>query len=143
MSAPDCVACTWVAEGDADGRWVYSDDLYAVCVPPAAEVPGWLMVILRRHAPPLTSELTAEEARALGPTLKRMCAAIEQVVAAERVYNVQWGEFIPHWTMLLAARTADIPPEQRHVEMIANRASLVDAEGAARVADGIRKELAS
>jgi hypothetical protein len=138
----DCVICERLRGDPPPGGWVHADQHFVVGVSAGAEIPGWLMIHLRRHVPPITSELSDAEARALGPLLKRLCAAIETTTGAARVYQVVWGEYLPHWTMLLAVRGEEIGPEGRRVELIANRARYVDVEAAAAAARRVAAVLA-
>jgi hypothetical protein len=55
------------------------------------------------------SELTREEADALGPALRSAIQALEQVVVAERIYAVSFNERLRHVHFLLLPRTAAMP----------------------------------
>jgi diadenosine tetraphosphate (Ap4A) HIT family hydrolase len=70
--------------------------------------PGELIVKSRRHCESL-SELTREEADALGPVLRSAVRAIERVVPAERIYAVSFNERVRHLHFLLLPRTAAMP----------------------------------
>lgn len=70
--------------------------------------PGELFVALRRHAESL-GDLTAAEANALGPLLKSGVAAIEHVVAPERVYAASYNERARHVHFFLLPRTRALP----------------------------------
>ena len=70
--------------------------------------PGELIVKTHRHCESL-AELTGEEAEALGPVLHAAVQALEQVVAAERIYAVSFNERIRHVHFLLLPRTAAMP----------------------------------
>jgi diadenosine tetraphosphate (Ap4A) HIT family hydrolase len=70
--------------------------------------PGELIVKTRRHCESL-SELTADEAAALGPILRTAIQALERVVTAERIYAVSFNERLRHVHFLLLPRTSDMP----------------------------------
>ena len=70
--------------------------------------PGELIVKTRRHCESL-SELTSEEADALGPVLRSATRALERVVIAERIYAVSFNERLRHVHFLLLPRTAVMP----------------------------------
>jgi diadenosine tetraphosphate (Ap4A) HIT family hydrolase len=107
---PRCSACAEVA-GDIsapggvildDGRWLVSHH-----TGPFTD-PGELIIKTRRHCESL-SELTREEADALGPLLRSATRALEQVTAAERIYAVSFNERLRHVHFLLLPRTRGMP----------------------------------
>jgi diadenosine tetraphosphate (Ap4A) HIT family hydrolase len=109
-SRPRCSACAEVA-GDVtapggvifdDGRWLVSHHTGSFTDP------GELIIKTRRHCESL-SELTREEAEALGPVLHSATRALEQVTAAERIYAVSFNERIRHLHFLLLPRTRGMP----------------------------------
>ena len=54
-------------------------------------MPGWLVVIPRRHVLAL-DELTLEESAELGPLLSDLAAALRLVVQCEKTYVAQFSE---------------------------------------------------
>ncbi len=107
---PRCSACAEVA-GDIsapggvildDGRWLVTHH-----TGPFTD-PGELIIKTRRHCES-RSELTREEADALGPLLRSATRALEQVTAAERIYAVSFNERLRHVHFLLLPRTRDMP----------------------------------
>ena len=108
--APPCSACAEVA-GDisAPGGVILDDGFWYVShhTGPFTD-PGELIVKTRRHCETL-AELTPAEAGALGPVLRAGVRALEQVVAAERIYAVSFNERIRHVHFLLLPRTATMP----------------------------------
>ena len=108
--APPCSACAEVA-GDisAPGGVILDDGFWYVShhTGPFTD-PGELIVKTRRHCETL-AELTPAEAGALGPVLRAGVRALEQVVAAERIYAVSFNERIRHVHFLLLPRTAAMP----------------------------------
>jgi diadenosine tetraphosphate (Ap4A) HIT family hydrolase len=70
--------------------------------------PGELIVKTHRHCESL-SELSAEEARALGPLLRACVSALTQTVISERIYAVSFNERVRHVHFLLLPRTAAMP----------------------------------
>lgn len=63
------------------------------------------MVELERHAPGL-ADLTPEEAAALGPLLRQVCAALQNTTGAERIYTLMSVEGAPHAHLWLVPRPA-------------------------------------
>jgi diadenosine tetraphosphate (Ap4A) HIT family hydrolase len=108
--ATGCSACAEIAgEVSAPGGIILDDALWFVShhTGPYTD-PGELIVKTRRHCESL-SELTAEEAGALGPLLRACVAALTQVVVSERIYAVSFNERIRHVHFLLLPRTAAMP----------------------------------
>jgi diadenosine tetraphosphate (Ap4A) HIT family hydrolase len=105
-----CSACAEIAgEVSAPGGIILDDALWFVShhTGPYTD-PGELIVKTRRHCESL-SELTAQEAGALGPLLRACVAALTQVVVSERIYAVSFNERIRHVHFLLLPRTAAMP----------------------------------
>lgn len=104
-----CFVCRKHAgrEPPPPGGYLLSDDLWRVCHAPSARGPaGTLLVELRRHALGL-GDLTPEEASALGPLLRQVCAALTQVTDAERIYTLMTVEGAPHVHLWLVPRPAN------------------------------------
>jgi diadenosine tetraphosphate (Ap4A) HIT family hydrolase len=107
---PRCSACAEIAgEAAAPGGAVFDNGLWLVShhTGPFTD-PGELIVKTRRHCESL-SELTPDEAEALGPVLRSAVQALERVVTAERIYAVSFNERIRHVHFLLLPRTHDMP----------------------------------
>jgi diadenosine tetraphosphate (Ap4A) HIT family hydrolase len=107
---PRCSACAEMAgEISAPGGVLHDDGLWFVShhTGPYTDA-GELIVKTRRHCESL-SELTHEEAAALGPVLRSAIRALERVVVAERIYAVSFNERLRHVHFLLLPRTRDMP----------------------------------
>jgi diadenosine tetraphosphate (Ap4A) HIT family hydrolase len=105
-----CSACAEIGGAlSAPGGIIVDDGLWFVShhTGPYTD-PGELIVKTRRHCESL-SELTAEEARALGPLLRACVAALTQAVISERIYAVSFNERVRHVHFLLLPRTAAMP----------------------------------
>lgn len=124
------------------GGWVYRDDLWSVLSMPGLEVPGWLVIELRRHAEGLM-ELTDDEAQSLGSLMKRVSGHIQAVAKPEKVYSMLFGERVAHVHVLLAARGEDVPADKRGPGIIGHAGSLADKERAATIAGQVRDALSS
>jgi diadenosine tetraphosphate (Ap4A) HIT family hydrolase len=109
-SGPNCSACAEIAGTTAaPGGTIFDNGLWFVSHHTGKFTdPGELIVKTRRHCESL-SELTREEADALGPVLRSAVRAIEQVVPAERIYAVSFNERVRHLHFLLLPRTAAMP----------------------------------
>jgi diadenosine tetraphosphate (Ap4A) HIT family hydrolase len=136
----DCAICAMIRAEPAAG-WAYADRSWVGGTLAGLEVPGWVVLGLRRHADD-AAPLTSEEAADLGPAIRRVSAAIVEATGAERVYLQAYGERETHWHLLISARGAEIPPEHRHVAFFTHRDEYIDEAAAAAVIDRLRAILA-
>jgi diadenosine tetraphosphate (Ap4A) HIT family hydrolase len=105
-----CSACAEIAGAlSAPGGIIVDDGLWFVShhTGPYTD-PGELIVKTRRHCESL-SELTADEARTLGPLLQACVSALTHTVISERIYAVSFNERVRHVHFLLLPRTAAMP----------------------------------
>ncbi len=111
-----CLPCELTAEGDrlplrerihVDGGWRVAHDFNA-------GLPGWLVVVARRHITSL-HELTAEEATALGPLLRAGTQALVDVLGCTKTYVMLFAEKegFAHLHLHLVPRMADIPEDRK------------------------------
>jgi diadenosine tetraphosphate (Ap4A) HIT family hydrolase len=56
-----------------------------------SSLPGWLIIVLRRHVESM-DQLTAEEAATLGSLLRAASIALKQVVGCEKTYAMLFAE---------------------------------------------------
>jgi diadenosine tetraphosphate (Ap4A) HIT family hydrolase len=140
MSAADCRICALVSQARPD--IVHADDLWHASLLPGREVPGWLVLCLRRHAEEATG-MNPAEAATFGPLVARLSEALKAATAAERVYLMAFGEEFPHWHVLLAARPADLPLEHRRASFFNNAHRYRDVESAVATAQRTREILLS
>jgi diadenosine tetraphosphate (Ap4A) HIT family hydrolase len=146
-----CSACAEIAGArSAPGGIIVDDGLWFVShhTGPYTD-PGELIVKTRRHCESL-SELTAEEAAALGPLLRACVAALTHAVVSERIYAVSFNERVRHVHFLLLPRTAEMPKGHVISDTYRRIRSLLRKVGVARnptaeergaVATRIRQEL--
>ncbi len=132
----DCAICAMVRAEPADG-WAYQDESWVAGTLAGLEVPGWIVLALRRHAVE-TAPLSEREAADLGVAIRLVSAAVADATQAERVYLQAYGEVERHWHLLVSARSAEIPAEHRHTAFFAHRHEYVDIDEAGRVIDRVR-----
>jgi diadenosine tetraphosphate (Ap4A) HIT family hydrolase len=137
----DCVICEFVSSSRVDSL-VYEDDRWVAGVLKGLEVPGWLVLSLRRHALEAIA-MDPTEAKELGPLIVKLSSALRATTDAERIYALSYGENAAHFHILLASRGSHIPPEHRHSEFWGHRAEYVDAPAAVDVASKVRAMLPS
>ena len=89
----DCYICEITAQGDDAPAWqrIYADKHWRVAHAFDSSLPGWLVLVPKRHIESL-SEMTREEARAFGPLVRSLSAALEAVTGAEKAYLVFFAE---------------------------------------------------
>jgi diadenosine tetraphosphate (Ap4A) HIT family hydrolase len=141
MAQAECEVCRFV-EGTPPGGWYLENEHWLVGPHMAAQVPGWVVVYLRRHAPGL-ADMVAEELESMGPALAATAAAIEREVDAERVYMVSFGENHRHVHVVLFPRGSGVPPEHRSSALHVNQKLYADPQEAARAGARIREALRS
>ncbi|MFJ9054700.1 hypothetical protein [Streptomyces sp. NPDC102409] len=127
---------------DADeSAVVFRDELWAAEVAPGYEVPGWFFLRARRHAELITG-LDAQELETFGRRARDMVDAVTRATGAEATYMLMFGEAFPHFHVLIAARTADVPADRRAGDILKLRAEQVDPERARALVPSVRKAYA-
>ena len=97
---------------------VYDDGLWRVAHSFNSALPGWMVVIARRHITSL-AETTPEEAIALGPLLRELSAALGQVVGARKCYVLFLAEAegFGHVHIHVVPRRANLPADRRGAQI--------------------------
>ena len=92
---------------------IYEDELWHLRHDEAPSgVPGWLMLISRRHVGG-PAHFNEREASSFGPLLCRVEKALEEVSGALRVYTAALGESWPHFHAHLVPRYSTMPREAK------------------------------
>ncbi len=146
MASSSCRICDQVAGRiSAPGGPVHDDGNWLVNHHTGTHTdPGELIVMLRRHAESL-AELTAAEARALGPVLRNAVAAVERAVGPERTYVASYNESTRHVHFFVLPRTRSLPAGHvssdlyRKMRMWLRRARLARNPTAADRAEAARR----
>ncbi|MFE7759159.1 HIT family protein [Streptomyces sp. NPDC057418] len=116
MMTPDCYACGKEAQFDElpPRECVVSDQHWRVAHSFNTAVPGWLVLLPRRHVTAV-HDLTEAEATALGAWQVRLSRALRSVTGCVKTYVVQFAEAegFAHVHFHIVPRMADLPPEQR------------------------------
>jgi diadenosine tetraphosphate (Ap4A) HIT family hydrolase len=147
-AVPACAVCATLA-GPGRQEPLYEDALWHVRPAPSPPgVPGWMMMISRRHvAGP--AHFDDAEARSFGLALRHFERVLEEVTGALRVYTAAMGESSPHFHAHMVPRTAAMPKDAKgwavfDLERAAKAGELaVDAAEAARVAAAYARALAA
>jgi diadenosine tetraphosphate (Ap4A) HIT family hydrolase len=91
--ATDCYTCAHEAAGRNAPPWerIASDEHWRVAHALNTAVPGWLVLVPRRHVTAL-AELTDAEAAALGSWQVRLSRALARVLGCQKTYIAQFAE---------------------------------------------------
>jgi diadenosine tetraphosphate (Ap4A) HIT family hydrolase len=113
-----CITCELVARRD-DGTaplWdcIQRTQFWDIVHCNAATIPGWLVVVARRHIEAI-DELTRDEALELGVLLQQVSLALKQVIKCTKTYVVQFAEAEGHHHVHfhVIPRMANLPEERR------------------------------
>ncbi len=81
-------------------------------------LPGWLVLVARRHIAAV-DELTEAEAAELGPLIRRTSAALREVTGCVKTYVIQFAESPdhPHVHFHVIPRMADQPEDRKSVNI--------------------------
>ena len=116
MTAPSCRTCAHeAAPGGLPPRESIAGDRYwRVAHALGTSLPGWLVLIPRRHVTAI-AELTDAEAAGLGLWQVRLSRALERLTGCRKTYVAQFAEAegFPHVQFHLVPRPADLPPGLR------------------------------
>jgi diadenosine tetraphosphate (Ap4A) HIT family hydrolase len=117
MTTPaDCYTCARDADADQAPSWerIASDSLWRVAHAFNSAVPGWLVLMPRRHVTAI-ADLTDSEARLLGTWQVRLSRALQQVLGCQKTYVAQFAEAegFSHVHFHVVPRPPDLPRELR------------------------------
>jgi diadenosine tetraphosphate (Ap4A) HIT family hydrolase len=112
----DCYSCLSVS-GErriSPGATIHDGQHWMVDHAYPTSHPGWLVIVLKRHAEAL-HELSAAELAELGALQARTVRALAAVLHSQKEYVACFseGEHFQHIHVHVVARPADLPPEQR------------------------------
>ena len=108
---PSCGVCQSLS-GDRPEPALYEDDLWVVRPASPPGVPGWMMMITRRHVGG-PAHFDDREASAFGPALRHFERVLERVTGALRIYTAALGESHPHFHAHMVPRYATMPRDAR------------------------------
>jgi diadenosine tetraphosphate (Ap4A) HIT family hydrolase len=112
----DCYTCAQEAgAGSLPPRErIAADELWRVAHAFNSALPGWLVLLPRRHVTAIAG-LTDAEAQALGTWQVRLSRALQQVLGCQKTYVAQFAEAegFSHVHFHVVARPPDLAPELR------------------------------
>jgi diadenosine tetraphosphate (Ap4A) HIT family hydrolase len=128
MSAsPDCLICK--QEQIDPSLTVFTDDDWAAGIIEGFDVPGWIVLRIRRHAIGLPS-LDAREQASFGRRASDLISAVKAVTGSVATYMMIFGEANPHFHALITPRTADVPADRRTGDILKLRQDHADLAAA-------------
>lgn len=131
----DCLPCKM--EDADDDVVMFRDDLWAAEVVPGYDVPGWIILRVRRHAERITG-LNEAELAVFGKRVRDVIAAVSEVTGTPSTYLMVFGETYPHFHALITPRGQDVPPEHRAGNILRLRADHRDPVAAAALIPALR-----
>ncbi len=106
-----CGVCQSLYGPDAQPA-LYEDALWHVRPADPAGVPGWMLLITKRHvAGP--AHFNDREAESFGPALRHFERVLERVTGALRIYTAAMGESHPHFHAHMVPRYAAMPRDAK------------------------------
>jgi diadenosine tetraphosphate (Ap4A) HIT family hydrolase len=113
---PDCYSCARNAELDQLAPWerIAADDLWRTAHAFDSALPGWLVLLPRRHVTSI-ADLTDLEAASLGSWQVRLSRALQAVLGCEKTYVAQFAEAegFAHVHFHIVPRPPDLAPDLR------------------------------
>jgi diadenosine tetraphosphate (Ap4A) HIT family hydrolase len=139
-----CKTCELIANRDAGTAplWdsIYRTPLWDVVHSYDTALPGWLVLVVRRHITAV-DELTEAEALELGQLIRRTSVALKEVTGCVKTYVIQFAEKAehPHVHFHIIPRMVD-QPENRHSTQVFGYLGVPEEE---RVSGEVRNAIAA
>ena len=106
-----CGMCTRLATSTDEP--VFENELWHVRpIDAPSGVPGWTMLVARRHVPG-PAHFDAREVASFGPTWCHLQRVLLEVTGALRIYTAAMGESSPHFHGHLVPRFAQMPKDAK------------------------------
>lgn len=102
-------------------------------------LPGWLVLVARRHMAAI-AELTDEEAAELGQLIRNVSIALREATGCLKTYVIQFAEAAehPHVHFHIVPRMSDQPEDRRSTKIF----TYLGVPEAERVNEGLMNEIA-
>jgi diadenosine tetraphosphate (Ap4A) HIT family hydrolase len=136
-----CLSCSDSARADLAPRdRVYLSPRWRVAHAFGTRLPGWLVVLPRRHVTVL-DELTSAEQAELGPLLAAVTAALRDIIHCSKTYVAMFAEAegFEHVHFHVVPRKDDLDPAFRGPFIFA----LLGGDTATQVPEEVRDQIAS
>lgn len=108
---PSCGVCNKLRSTSA--AVLFENELWHVrAADDPSGVPGWMMLITRRHVPG-PAHFDQREATSFGPTLCHLQRVLLELTGALRIYTAAMGESSPHFHAHMVPRYATMPNDAK------------------------------
>lgn len=131
----ECLLCA--TEDSDEMSIVFRDELWAAEVVPGYEVPGWVILRVRRHAERITG-LRGEELDTFAYRARDLVAAVSEVMEAPSTYLMVFGENYPHFHVLVTPRGDDVAADRRAGNILKLRSERADPVAARELVPALR-----
>jgi diadenosine tetraphosphate (Ap4A) HIT family hydrolase len=109
---PGCAVCASLS-GPGRVAPLFENELWHVrSISAPAGVPGWMLLVSRRHAPG-PALFDDREAASFGPTLRHLQRVLLETTGALRIYMAAMGESAPHFHCHLVPRYQAMPGDAK------------------------------
>ncbi len=97
---------------------IYQTEYWDVAHAFNTALPGWLVLVLKRHIESL-DELTEQEAAELGPLIRRVSSSLKSIIGCVKTYVIQFAEHEdhPHVHFHIVPRMANLPASRRSAQV--------------------------
>ena len=139
-----CQTCQLITRRDAGEAplWdsIYRTPFWDVVHSYNTSLPGWLVLVVRRHIEAV-DELTNEEAAELGHLLQCTSLALKEITGCVKTYVMQFAEMAehPHVHFHVVPRMADLPEDRRSTKIF----GYLGVSEEARVSEETMNEIAA
>jgi diadenosine tetraphosphate (Ap4A) HIT family hydrolase len=140
----DCESCKLIRRRDAGTAplwdFIYRTDFFDIAHAFNCSLPGWIVVVLGRHAGAI-DELSVDEASELGVLLRKVSVGLKGIVGCTKTYVMQFAEQPGHSHVHfhVVPRMADLPDENRG----ANIFNYLGVDDEHRISENAMNEIAS
>lgn len=111
-SGADCGICRKLETASPDSI-LYENELWHVrAIDPPTGVPGWMMLMTRRHVSG-PAEFDDREAATFGVTLRHLQRVLLSSTGALRIYTAAMGESSPHFHAHMVPRYSAMPKDAK------------------------------
>jgi diadenosine tetraphosphate (Ap4A) HIT family hydrolase len=108
---PNCGVCNKLRTAGSSA--LFENELWHVrAADDPMGVPGWTMLITRRHVPG-PAQFSPREANSFGPTLCHLQRVLLEVTGALRIYTAAMGESSPHFHAHFVPRYQTMPKDAK------------------------------
>ena len=134
--------------GDPNLPNLYEDDLWCVRHAEPAGVPGWMLLISKRHVPGL-AHFDDRQAAVFGVALRHFERVLEEITGALRIYTAAMGESQPHFHAHMVPRYATMPRDAKAWSVFDLQRAVgagelpIDRAEVARLSEAYRQALAA